>query len=343
MFMKLPSVRYASKIDRRRQPARRLAAPLLGVALVLTCAPADAAPTIAGCPVFPADSIWNTRVDTLPVDASSDAYVASIGAEANLHADFGAGLYEGAPIGIPYIVVPMNQPKVPIHFAGYADESEPYIEESDPGPYPVPSDAPIEGGLDGDGDRHVLVVQEGSCTVYELYKAVPNADGSWNAVASARFDLEGNELRPDGWTSTDAAGLPVFPGLARYEEAAAGEITHALRFTVPQTRADYVWPARHFASRSDDPALPPMGQRFRLKASVDITGFSPANQVILRALQTYGMILADNGSPWFLSGAPHDGWDNDDLHELHRITGADFEAVDVSSLMRDPDSAQAGE
>jgi len=218
----------------------------------------------------------------------------------------------------------------------------PAVEESDAGPYPVPADAPIEGGTDSPDDRHVLVVQEQSCTLYEIYKAVPNADGSWNTVGSARFDLESNELRIAGWTSADAAGLPIFPGLVRHEEVASGEIRHALRFTAPRTSRAYVWPARHYASSSDDPALPPMGQRFRLKASVDIGRFSAENQVILRALQTYGMILADNGSAWFVSGAPNDAWDNDALNaELRQLVGSDFEAVDVSSLMRDADSGQA--
>jgi hypothetical protein len=326
--------------------SRRMTGRGLGLAFLLAGVPSGAAlgagPTIGACPVFPADSIWNTRVDGLPVDPRSAGYVASIGADDSLKADFGSGLYEGAPIGIPYVVVPRDQAMVPIHFAPFGDDPEVAGEESDPGPYPVPADAPIEGGPEATDDRHVLVVQEESCTLYELYKAVPNADGSWNAVSGARFDLEGNVLRIDGWTSADAAGLPIFPGLVRYDEVAAGEIAHALRFTVPQTRKAYVWPARHFASQSDDPALPPMGQRFRLKADVDISGFSPASQVILRALQTYGMILADNGSPWFVSGAPDDAWDNDALNaELRQLTGSDFEAVDVSSLMRDPDSGQA--
>jgi hypothetical protein len=316
------------------------------VSATLLSAPAAAlasSPTIAGCPVFPADNIWNARVDTLPVDPASDRYVDSIGADTPLKGDFGAGSYEGSKIGIPYSVVPFKQPKVEIHFAPFADEAEPFVDESDPGPYPVPADAEVEGGLESEDDRHVLVVQEGSCTLFELYKAVPNADGSWNAVGAAKFDLESNELRPDGWTSTDAAGLPVFPGLVRHEEVAAGEIAHALRFTVPKSRKAYVWPARHYASSSNDPALPPMGQRFRLKASVDISGYSPEMQVILGALKTYGMILADNGSPWFISGAPNDAWDNDVLNaELRRLKGSDFEAVDVSSLMRDPDSGQAG-
>lgn len=316
-------------------PAVLLAFAISGTALA-------AGPQVAGCPVFPADNIWNTRVDTLPVHSRSDDYIASIGADEPLKADFGSGLYEGALVGIPYIVVPGDQPMVPIRYAPFGDETEAFADESDAGPYAVPPDAPIEGGPDATGDRHVLVVQEGTCTLYELYKAAPNADGSWNAVSSARFELESNALRPDGWTSADAAGLPLFPGLVRYEEVAAGEIGHALRFTALRTARAYVWPARHFASRSDDPALPPMGQRFRLKADVDITRFSPASQVILRALQTYGMILADNGSPWFVSGAPDDGWNNDTLNaDLRQLTGSDFEAVDVSSLMRDADSGQA--
>jgi hypothetical protein len=320
--------------------ARVLALTLL--VATLPFGPARAAgPTVGGCAVFPADNIWNVRVDELPVDPRSADYVASIGGDTPLKADFGAGNYEGAPVGIPYVIVPRDQAKVPIHYAPFGDEA-PLADESDPGPYPVPADAPIEGGPDSSDDRHVLVVQEQSCTLFELYKAVPNADGSWNAVGSARFDLESNGLRPDGWTSADAAGLPIFPGLVRYDEVAAGEIRHALRFTAPKTQRAYVWPARHFASRSDDPALPPLGQRFRLKASVDMSRFSAANQVILRALQTYGMILADNGSPWFVSGAPHSGWDNDSLNaEFRQLTGTDFEAVDTSSLLIDADSGQA--
>lgn len=298
-----------------------------------------AAPTIAGCPVFPPDNIWNTPIDRLPVDPRSAQYVASIGAGTSLRADFGSGLYEGAPIGIPYVVVPFRQPQVAIRFAPFQGEAA-IPEESDPGPYPIPGNAPVEGGLRATGDRHVIVVQEGSCTLFELYKAVPNADGSWNAVSAARFDLTGHELRIDGRTSADAAGLPIFPGLVRREEVEAGEIRHALRFTAERTRRAYVWPARHFASRLDDPALPPLGQRFRLRASFDIRGFSPRNQVILRALQRYGMILADNGSPWFLSGAPHQNWDNDELRQLMRVRGSDFEAVDVSSLRLAPDSGQ---
>lgn len=320
----------------------------LAIATMLTSflAPPGAAqgagPAVGGCSVFPSDNIWNTRVDMLPVDPRSAQFVASIGAAAPLKADFGAGLFEGAPIGIPFVIVTMNQPKVAIRLVSFGDEPA-AAEESDPGPYPVPRDAPIEGGVESKGDRHVIVVQQGSCTLFELYKAVRNADGSWNAVSSARFDLESHELRPEGWTSADAAGLPIFPGLVRHEEVAAGEIRHALRFTVPRTRNAFVWPARHAASRSDDEVLPPMGQRFRLKANVDISGFSQRNQVILRALKTYGMVLADNGSPWFLTGAPSNAWSDDELNELRRLKGADFEAVDVSSLMRGPDSGQAAQ
>ena len=289
--------------------------------------------------MFPPDNIWNAPIDKLPVDPRSSQYVASIGAGQSLRPDFGAGLHEGAPIGIPFVTVPMSQPKVAIHFRQFGDEP-PAAEESDAGPYPIPSNAPIEGGARSKDDRHVIVVQQGSCTLFELYKAVPNTDGSWSAVSAAKFDLEGHDLRPDGWTSADAAGLPIFPGLVRYEEVAAGEIRHALRFTARITRRAYVWPARHFASRAKEEVLPPLGQRFRLRASFDTTRFTPANQVILRALKTYGMILADNGSPWFLSGAPNAAWNDGQLRELLQVKGSDFEAVDVSSLQLTPGSGQ---
>ena len=292
-----------------------------------------AAPQVAGCDVLPADDIWNTPVDTLPVDAASDAYIATIGADLGLHPDFGSGLYEGGPIGIPYAVVAADQAPVAVSFL--------YAEESDPGPYPIPADAPIEGGPDGQGDRHVLVVDAAACTLYELFNAQPQDDGSWQADAGAVYDLGSSALRPDGWTSADAAGLPILPGLVRYDEVATGEIRHALRFTAPDTRRDHVWPARHDASHEKGAAYPPLGQRFRLRADFDVSGYSPEVQVILRALQTYGMILADNGSPWYLSGAPDDGWDNDMLRELRKVVGSDLEAVDVSSLMADPDSGRA--
>ncbi|HSJ57734.1 MAG TPA: hypothetical protein VLC95_11170 [Anaerolineae bacterium] len=293
-------------------------------------------PQIAGCDVLPADSVWNTRVDSLPLDPNSDAYVATIGAEDNMHADFGSGDWppgSGSPIGIPFVDVPGTQPRVEVTFD--------YDDESDPGPYPVPPDAPIEGGPQSDGDRHVLVLDRDACVLYELYYAWPQPDGSWHAGSGAIFDLDSHALRPAGWTSADAAGLPILPGLVRYDEVALGEIRHALRFTAPQTRREYVWPARHYASELTGSEYPPMGQRFRLKADFDISGFAPEVQVILEALKTYGMFLADNGSAWYLSGVPDERWDNDALHELHQVPGSAFEAVDESSLMIDPDSAQA--
>jgi hypothetical protein len=301
---------------------------------------AQAPPEIAGCPLFPANNIWNTPVDSLPVDPNSDLYIATINSNGNnetLHPDFGAGLWQGGPIGIPYIDVAGDQAGVSVSFT--------YHNESDPGPYPIPPDAPIEGGPNSSGDRHVIVVDRDNCLLYELFDAWPQPDGSWTAGSGAIFDLNSNALRPDGWTSADAAGLPILPGLVRYDEVAAGEIRHALRFTVPQTRRAYVWPARHYASTLTDTHYPPMGQRFRLKADFDISGFSPEVQVILQALKTYGMILADNGSAWFISGVPDERWNNTVLRELRQVHGSDFEAVDVSSLLVDPDSGQvrAGE
>ncbi len=285
--------------------------------------------------MFPADNVWNRRIDGLPVDASSQTYVNSISSTAGLHPDFGSGLWDGGPIGIPFTTVPGAQPFVPILFTLYGDES-------DPGPYPIPPTAPVEGGSPSTGDRHVLVVDRGNCTLYELYSAFPQLDGSWQAGSGAVFNLSSDALRPATWTSADAAGLPILPGLVRYDEVASGAIAHALRFTVPRTRKAFIWPARHYASSSTDPTLPPMGQRFRLKASFDISKFSPTNQVILTALKTHGMFVADNGSAWFLSGVPDERWDNDDLHTLQTgMHGADFEAVDESSLMVNANSGQA--
>ena len=290
------------------------------------------APTIGKCSVLPSDNIWNTPVDQLFVSGSSSAWVTTIGSTKTVHADFGSGLYNGAPIGIPYVKVAGSQTRYPASFT--------YADESDPGPYAVPLDAPIEGGAQSTGDRHALAVDIDNCVLYELYAAYPQA-ASWSAGAGAIFNLLSNALRPSGWTSTDAAGLPVFPGLLRYDEVAAGEIRHAIRFTVPQTQRAFLWPARHYASSLTGTQYPPMGARFRLRAGFDISGFSAANQVILRALKKYGMILADNGSAWYISGAPDPGWNNDDLHNLGLIHGSDFEAVDVSGLMIDPNSGQA--
>jgi hypothetical protein len=288
---------------------------------------------LEGCQVFPSDNIWNTPVDDLPLDSNSDAYVSTIGETAFLHPDFGTE-WQGAPIGIPWTSVPGSQPVVPITFL--------YSDESDPGPYPIPPDAPIEGGPASDGDRHVLVVDRDACILYEMFYAFPeNAGSSWSAGSGAVFDLGSNDLRPSGWTSADAAGLPVLPGLVRYEEVMSGEIRHALRFTAPETRKSFVWPARHFASNLTGSQYPPMGQRFRLRGDFDMTGFSPEVRVILTALKKYGMVLADNGSPWFISGAPHPSWNDDNLRELRQVLGSDFQAVDVSSLMGDPDSGKA--
>jgi hypothetical protein len=302
------------------------------VLIACFCSCAVAAPTLDGCPVLPPDNVWNTPIDTLPVDTNSTSYINTIGASKVVHADFGAGLWDGAPIGIPYVVVPGTQPKIAVTFE--------YADESDPGLYPIPPNAPIEGGPDSSGDRHVLVIDKDNCKLYELFAAYPQGN-AWQAGSGAIFDLRSHAMRPAGWTSTDAAGLPVFPGLARYDEVASGEITHALRFTVPQTRRAYIWPARHYASSLAGLQYPPMGQRFRLKASFNISGFSLQVQVILRALKKYGMILADNGSAWYISGIPDERWDNDALHALGQITGANFEAVDESSLMLDPNTGQA--
>jgi hypothetical protein len=305
---------------------RRLA--VLAVALgagVGGAAAATPAPTVGGCPVFPATSVWNRRVDRLPVAKDSAALIRSIGLDASLHPDFGSGLYDGQRIGIPYAVVSGRAtPKARPAFE--------YADESDPGPYPIPRNVPIEGDPRPDGgDRHALIVDRDTCTLYELY-ALHRTGSGWAAGSGAIWSLRSNRLRPAGWTSADAAGLPILPGLARYDEVAAGAIDHALRFTAPETRRAYVYPARHFASDSSDPALPPMGLRVRLKASFDISGFPPQARVVLEALKRYGMILADNGSPWYISGAPDPRWSNDELHSLDRVDGADFEVVDTSRL-----------
>lgn len=292
------------------------------------------APVLSGCPVLPEDNIWNTPIDTLPLDPQSSAYMTSIGATTAVHPDFGAGLWDGGPIGIPYNVVPGSQAKVPVSFD--------YADESDPGPYPIPSNALIEGGPSSSGDRHVLVLDKDSCKLYETWSSYPQPNGSWQAGSGAVFDLRSNALRPDGWTSSDAAGLPILPGLLRYDEVLSGEIKHAIRFTAPRTRRAYVWPARHYASSLTGTQYPPMGQRFRLKSNFDTSRFSAPVQVILTAMKRYGMILADNGSAWYVSGVPDERWNNDTLvRELAQVKGSDFEAVDVSSLMIHPDSGKA--
>jgi hypothetical protein len=308
-------------------------------AILLSCffpdsTSAQGGSSIEGCEILPANNIWNTPVDQLAPDPYSSSYLDAIGANSGVHPDFGSGTWDGGPIGIPYEVVLGGQPRVQITFD--------YADESDPGPYPIPPDAQIEGGSDSSGDRHVLVLDRDQCRLYETWSNYPQPDGSWQAGSGAVFDLRSNALRPRGWTSADAAGLPIFPGLVRYEEVASGDIRHALRFTAPRTRRAFVWPARHYASSSTAPELPPMGQRFRLKGDVNISRFSAEVQVILRALKKYGMILADNGSAWYISGVPDSRWDNDALvQELSEIRGSDFEAVDVSPLMVNEDSGEA--
>ena len=301
-------------------------APLLVLALLLGRSSANAlrVPSAPACPIFPAANAWNQRVDTLPVAADSAQLIGSMGATTGLHPDFGSGLYDGAPIGIPFDVVSKSTPRSRVTFD--------YADESDKGPYPIPKTVHIEGGRTSDGDRHALLLDRDACRLYELYALYPKTGGGWKAGSGAIWNLRTNAVRPAGWTSADAAGLPIFPGLARYDEVARGTIDHALRFTVSRTRSAYVYPARHDASSSNDPALPPMGARVRLKASVDISGYPRQARIVLQALKTYGMILADNGSNWYISGAPDPHWSNDALHSLGGIKGSDFEVVDTSSL-----------
>lgn len=286
----------------------------LGAAGVAAGAPT--LPGAPGCTVFPDDNVWNRPVDDLPVRRDSARLIRSIGLGANLHPDFSdRGRY-----GIPYQVVGRGTPRRAVRFE--------YASESDRVRYPLPARPRIERG----SDRHVLVVDRDACRLYELFAARRDARGRWSAGSGAVFDLRSNALRPAGWTSADAAGLPILPGLVRHDEVASGAIEHALRFTAPRTRRAYVYPARHFASSLGDAALPPMGLRVRLRASVSERGLGPQARVIVRALKRHGMILADNGSPWYVTGAPSAGWDDDDLRGLRRITGRDFEVVDTRGL-----------
>jgi hypothetical protein len=268
-------------------------------------------------------------VDKLPVHVRSADWVNSIGASNGFHMDFGSGTWNGGPIGIPYNVVSRTQAKVSVAFD--------YPGESDKGPYPIPTAPKIEYG----SDHHILIVDKDNCKLYELYNA-RQVSGKWHAGSGAIWNLYSNTLRPHGWTSADAAGLPILPGLVRYEEILAGEIKHAIRFTAPHTQRAYLWPARHFASSLTSRIYPPMGARFRLKASFDISGYPPVMQVILRAMKKYGIILADNGSPWYVSGAPDSRWDNDMLHLLDALKGSDFEAVNTASLMQKINSGAIG-
>jgi len=273
--------------------------------------------------VFPRDNPWNTDISNEGTDPNSDILIASIGKDVPLHPDFGT-VWENAPIGIPFNVVGSAAVKLPVTFQ--------YYSESDAGPYPIPPNPLIESG----SDRHLLIIDTVGLILYELYNATQNKD-RWEAGSGAIFDLTSNELRPDYWTSADAAGLPIFPGLVRYEEVAEkGEINHALRFTVSRTRNAFIHPATHAASNSDDPGYPPMGMRVRLKAGFDISGFSPHIQVILTALKKYGMFVADNGSNWYISGAPDSRWNDDELGELKSIAGSNFEVVKMGNVIPMP-------
>ena len=274
---------------------------------------------------FDASSAWNQDISSAPVDPNSAALVNFIGTSTPVHPDFGSGLYDGSYMGIPYVVVDSTQAPVTINFTAYGDES-------DPGPMPIPANAPIEGYPNPSGDQHVLVLDNNQCWLYELYQGSPARGGAWNAGSAAVWDLLADEQRPYTWTSADAAGLPIFPGLLRYDEVAAGSIKHAIRFTLQHSRAAFTPPASHWAANSSDPNAAPMGMRMRLKSSVDISGFSAANQVILTALKKYGVIMADNGSSMYLTGTPDDRWNNDDLHVLSTLTAADFEVVQMNTV-----------
>lgn len=274
--------------------------------------------------MFPADNPWNSDVSSLPLRANSDAIIDAIGRNERVHPDFGTE-WEGAPIGIPFVTVSAGQARVPITFTAYGDES-------DPGPYPVPGNAPVEGGSDSDGDRHVLVIDTDACVSYELYRAFPGSDGGWSADSGAVFELSRNDEHPLTWTSADAAGLPIFPGLVRYDEVAEGALRHAVRFTVSRSRRAIVAPARHHAGSGDASDLPPMGLRLRMKQGYDCSGFSAPAQVVCAGLKRYGMIVADNGSDWYLSGAPDPRWDDDAIGDLKSITGDAFEVVDTGPI-----------
>ncbi|HET9849995.1 MAG TPA: hypothetical protein VFR68_15775 [Candidatus Dormibacteraeota bacterium] len=294
-----------------------LCASLLGASPAIASAPPS-----TNCQVFPADNVWNTDISKLPVHSQSAQWLNSMAAATtNLHPDFGA-----PPYGFPYNIVDNTHPTVSVSFT--------YASESDPGPYPLGADTAIENG----SDRHALIINKDTCTLYELYN-LSGSGSSWSAGSGAIFPLGSDALRPLGWTSADAAGLPIFPGLVRWDEVQAGAISHAIRFTAQQTDQSFLWPARHQAGAAANPALPPMGARFRLKATYDISHFSPQAQVILLAMQHYGLILADNGSNWYFSGTEDANWPDSLLSELKTIPAAQFEAVDESSLMVDVNSA----
>jgi hypothetical protein len=315
--------------------SRRAIACLTTVAALLALSACEVVlPGAPNCTITPNDSYWHANVTSLPVLSSSSTFISTEGASSPLHADFGSGTWDGGPIGIPYTTVPGTQPKVKVTFSTPS--------ESDPGPYPIPPNAPVEGGSASTGDRHVIVVDSDHCELYEMWNAKLQSDGSsWKAGSGATWSLTSDAMRPAGWTSADAAGLPILPGLVRYEEVAAGHIDHAIRITVPTTRESYIWPARHEAGSTTSSSAPPMGTWLRLKSSVNPSNFPADVRPIIVALQTYGAIVADNGSAWYISGVPDSRWNNDDLHTLGSITGTDFQVVNASSLMVDPNSEQA--
>jgi hypothetical protein len=296
---------------------------LLAVAVGGSSAQALRIPAARRCPIFPRTNAWNQRVDRLPAARNSAEIVAAIGAERSVHSDFGSGLWNGGPIGIPITVVGRRQAKTRVAFE--------YAGESDRGPYPIPRNVKIEGGRASSGDRHALILDRDACKLYELYALYPNGRG-WRAGSGAIWNLRSNRLRPAGWTSADAAGLPILPGLARYDEVRRGVIDHALRFTVQRSRRAYVYPARHFASDLTDPNLPAMGLRLRLKASFGVSRFPRQARIVLVALKRYGMVVSDNGSSWYITGAPDPRWSNDQLHTLGQVKGSDFEVVDPAAI-----------
>jgi hypothetical protein len=307
------------------------AAAAIGLLAVPACGP-----KVPGteCPMMPHNSFWHANVRGLPVLANSDELVASVGVGSPVHPDFGSGLWEGGPIGIPFTVVAGSQPRVPISFY--------YASQSDPGPYPIPPNVPIEGGPDAEGDRHVLVVDRDACKLYEVFDATPvNGGASWEAGSGAVWDLRSNALRRATWTSADAAGFPILPGLLHFDEVASGTVSHVIRMTAPVTRRQYIWPATHQAGSTNSANAPAMGQWFRLSAEIDPLDFPAAVRPIVVALQTHGAIIADNGSSWFISGVPDPRWNNTALRSLRTLTGADFEAVDASGLMVSPTSGEA--
>lgn len=282
------------------------------------------APVVGGCQIFPADNPWNTDISGYPLDPRSSQYINAL--PGNLHPDFG----ENPDYGIPFNIVPSDQPKVPVSFR--------YSSQSDPGPYPIPPNAQIEGGPSASGDRHVLVLQQGKCRLYEMWDAYPIDSGqSWEAGSGAIFHLNSNKLRPDGWTSADAAGLPILPALVKCDEVQNGEIDHALRVTFQRTQRGYIHPATHFASDSLKKTLPPMGLRLRMKATYDISGLTGQAHVIAVAMKTYGMFVADNGSNWYFQGEGGTNstcWNDKDLDQLKSVPGSAFEVVETGKIRR---------